>query len=124
MLAAFHVVLSTALVMKPALVLPGGSRAVRMSSSALPDMYRDRWARTKEDGAPSTKANNFDAAKYVGALLGASAMAAIGVGISTASTDYSLSLLGASGEFNEPSLFTVLFRTRIPTMSNHLPQYS
>jgi len=111
MLVACHVLLS-AFALKPISVPEGSTRfSLRMSSSALPDMYRERWAHdTNEDVAPPKEsvaiANEFDAAKYVGALLGSSAMAAIGVSFSTASTDYSLSLLNTAGMFDQSVLFT------------------
>jgi len=90
--------------------MPRHPHLIRMSSTALPDMYRERWhhdqshkvATPKQDALES----EFSAATYVGGLLGASAVAAIGFGASAYSTDFSLSLLGATGMAYEKVLFT------------------
>ena len=92
---------TSAFVGQPVMPQPrAAASVVRMSSSLLPDMYRERWAgdHSHTDATLSTK---YDAATYVGALLGASAVAAVGVGVSSMSTDFSLSLLGSTGMFNE-----------------------
>ena len=89
-----------AFVRQPA--VPQPRVAVRMSSSLLPDMYRERWAGDQSHHTrDATLQTKYNAAKYVGALLGASAVAAVGVGVSTMSTDTSISMLGAAGMFNE-----------------------
>jgi hypothetical protein len=103
--------LCSAYVVSTNVVNPSGAAVVRMSSTMLPDMYRSRWAQDDSHLTTTPEKSletHYSAAKYCGALLGASAVAAIGVGASTMSTDYSLSLLGAAGIFNEHVLFTDL----------------
>ena len=57
---------------------------------------------------PTTRAEKNAAASVLGALIGASACALAGAGVSEASTDQTLSMLNSAGLFTEDVLFTDL----------------
>jgi hypothetical protein len=93
-----------------ALVLPARAPAASMLAppvGELPRMYRERWAGEPAEPLAARQAKlDRHAAEVMGALMGVTAMAAVGYGTSSVSVDSSLSMLGAAGMYNEHVLFT------------------
>jgi hypothetical protein len=111
MMIALFVASGTAAFVSPTTRMPvvqhrSTSPAALHASDELPLMYRKRWQNV--DNQPETKKASItpNQAQMAGALLGASLMTAIGVGVSTVNVDHSLEMLSAAGLFDQSVLFT------------------
>lgn len=90
-----------------------GGRTTAVSAMALegelPAMYRARWQEDDGKRSPMPRVSSNAVAPVVGALVGVSAMAAIGVGASAVGVDKSLMMLANAGLFDQDVLVTDLY---------------